>query len=201
VISLNYEYVAENHLTTFGPSWAIWPTENRKVYAKSLDGGQKLIPVIKPHGSIAVSFTNMLTTNLQGTNQISIYDCKYDDPAYGEYPPVVPPAFPDLVPPGHSGNHLANCKTDIGQAIRLALDACNLLVVCGVSAAEPDFAELSGYFHTLNSRQKCVYAGIRTPDYSDETSNMSRILKASGADYSFVDQNEVENIIDLAAAI
>ena len=57
----------------------------------------------------------------------------------------MPILLPDLVPPGHSELHLLDTVTDVVPAINQSIHECDALILCGLSAREPDTEEVSGY--------------------------------------------------------
>jgi len=76
------------------------------------------------------------------------------------YPRPTAPFLPDLVPPGHAGDHLWDMKSQAQPATRDALQRCDALIVCGLSAVEPDTAEISMYLQSLRPRTYTAHVDV-----------------------------------------
>jgi hypothetical protein len=89
------------------------------------------------------------------------------------------PAFPDLVPPGHSEIHLADCETDVRSAVEYAIANADALILSGLSARSPDTAEVEGYLKYLRDDTLVLHHGRN----GDEDNPAGQLLRKYSTNY------------------
>ena len=103
-------------------------------------------------------------------------------------PPTEYPTFPDIVPPGHAGDHLGNPQTDVIHAVSRVIGDCDAFILCGLSADPPDTEEIAGYLRHLKPGVPVFHID------RDQAKPAARLLKAATSRYFFVDPSELKNL-------
>ena len=176
-ISYNYDCCLENILAgCFSKERGSKPlvkvaTNNARQEIQNAKLGSVI--VVKPHGSIALQAPQACyrgETPWVNTNWL-FSGLRFDQNYSYEYPIRRFPLWPDLVPPGHMGPGYRNPKDDSFEAACDAVEACDCLVIYGISARPPDHAEFAKLFYRAMGKT------IIHVDPCEDT-NASRILKS-----------------------
>jgi hypothetical protein len=155
------------------------------------------IVLLKPHGSMmynpfggGISFGGTpWLDNIGGIKLAPVIACG----GRRRYPVLDACIFiPDLVPPGHSEEHLIDLKSDVFQAVRRCISECNALVVCGLQAGEPDTPEVGGYLAQVRNGIPALHVDI------DHDNPAGALLKKYGPSrYQTVAVPDVQRIPDI----
>jgi hypothetical protein len=150
--------------------------------------------LLKPHGSISydrlgramlIGFGN---TWLDPSAHITLRGLRAT-PRIGWPLDNMPILLPDLVPPGHSQLHLLDTVTDVVPAINQSIHECDALILCGLSAREPDTEEVERYLSNLKIGTPVVHVD------KNRNNPAGLLLKAvSGGSYSECEIDEVDAI-------
>jgi len=150
--------------------------------------------LLKPHGSISydrlgglilIGFGN---TWLDPSAHMTLR-CVHGTPLIGWPLDNMPILLPDLVPPGHSELHLLDTVTDVVPAINQSIRECDALILCGLSAREPDTEEVKRYLSNLEIGTPVVHVD------KNRNNPAGLLLKAvSRGSYSECEIDEVETI-------
>jgi hypothetical protein len=102
-----------------------------------------------------------------------------------KYPPDLCPQLPDLVPPGHSIDHLCDPASTVRHAAKNVLGRADLVICCGLRGEGPDTAEITDLLSAVRDGTPTVYVG------TDPGCNAATQLKnAAGLGYAFADARE-----------
>ena len=150
VISFNYDVNIERFLEQGLACRVIAPGDRCMEALTTADPFSVL--VLKPHGSIGLySAADLYLGGVKWLHFNIAWNCsafEFAQPVT-RFPLDRYPSLPDIVPPGHPGDHLANPQMDVTQAIKWVMERCDAFVLCGLSAARPDTDEVRSYLSSL----------------------------------------------------
>lgn len=192
VVSYNYEFLLERLLMQMNLAVLSNPQHHLLDWTWRL---QREVPVFKPHGSIFHKTLGLIAGSNLWLKKIRLQECCSNLFSRFE-PPAACPSYPDLVPPGHAKEHLANFETDVASAIECAIVDADFVVLCGLSAAAPDTDELDGYLSLLGGRRAAVHVGLRTSSINDEHNGAGRLLQRYASAYRFFSVGELPFVAD-----
>ncbi len=186
IISFNYDCIVENVIQLLGYVFDEPMLDYRYDNA---------ISIYKPHGSISHSSAMGFDLgNKKWLAESTISNCVSSPFVINNYPPSKYPTIPDLVPPGFAGSHLINPFLDFSKDLGDIISACESLILCGLSAAQPDTFEIKGYLANLEKNTPVIHVGL--PEDQDVRKNKaSELLKEYGA-YNFCDVKSKENGVE-----
>ena len=149
--------------------------------------------LLKPHGSLSYDRLGTMligcgNTWLDPSAHITLRGI-HGTPRFGWPLDNMPILLPDLVPPGHSELHRLETATDVVLAINQSIHECDALILCGLSAREPDTKEVRQYLSNLKTGTPVIHVD------KNRDNDAGRLLKAVSADsYSECEIDEVETI-------
>ncbi len=183
IVSFNYDCIIEKIIS--------YPLEEFKVYQPILDfwyskeslAMSRRVKLLKPHGSM--SHRSGTQFNLGSNKWLSEeIDLEYKHNIFVGYVPTFPireyPTIPDLVPPGHAGDHLFNPQFDFVSTISKEIANCDGLILCGLSASEPDKSEVEGYLQALRKNIPVIHVGLKNGEVDDEMNDAGILLRRYG---------------------
>lgn len=99
---------------------------------------------------------------------------------------------PGLVPPGHNEKHLIDMDTDVVPAIGQTIRECDAFILCGLSAGEPDTAEVEKYLSNLRSGTPTIHV-----DLCHDTPAADLLKRYSPSGYQTLDISRVKTLPDV----
>ncbi len=192
-VSYNYDFVLEHAISTHGASPLGCPVEGVVRFYNWLPLGGTL--VLKPHGSATFgNFSQFLP--LEDSANLWLEDVVFDRNAGNDWEttssphPLYFPTLPDLVPPGHSYQHLSNPMAETRLAAEMFAKGAQIVVVCGLSGRGPDEPEVSSLLGCLSPQCLRFHVGLDR----DRNSPDANGLRAVPDRYYFLHSNEVQNL-------
>ena len=185
-ISFNYDCILEMALHSFGyqtqlPAFrgsfgVVTPARSRRV--------------IKPHGSINYDFVlpSMIGGFSWRSNESRTLTFK-ENMLKGSFVEVTEtppkhPVMPDIVPPGHTLTDRLNPSFRLEQEIEYFLSTADLVILCGLSASEPDTVEIDSYLSQLRIGTPVFHIGLT----NDRDNPAGQLLDThSGYNRTFID--------------
>jgi hypothetical protein len=197
IVSFNYDSYVEVLLTAHG--YTPYPMADR-----CYDFIDKMpvdsFRVLHPHGSMSdfrpgvsglgpASFDD---TFEDGIIFLITHDVSDYFPSRFIYPYQYPcPDYPDLVPPGHSSDHLMAKWSDYPKTIGRLVSEADVIGCLGFSSVPPDDTEFAIYVRKVKQSAKAFSIGLR--DSSRELRSQQILSKAVGSSsQEFFDISEVE---------
>lgn len=102
------------------------------------------------------------------------------------------PAVPDLIPPGHAGDHMVNPSCTARIHAKAEIAKADLVVFCGLSGREPDTAEIVELIASIPSHTKVIHVGL---DADRSTPVGSMLLATCESRYCFVRADQLDDLI------
>ena len=103
------------------------------------------------------------------------------------------PEFPDLVPPGHYGEDKIAPISHSKSYSKSHINESALVVFCGLSADEPDTAEVKELVDAIDPTATVIQVGLDC----DRDNPLSRLLSSRGTRRHFLLPSELANSLDL----
>lgn len=180
-ISFNYDMILERVLSAMGIK-IVCPTSNDQLQLP-LERDCRLI--LKPHGSISF-FTDFgfYAPKSAPLRDFALYADRdgFATWATQDYRDARPSIF-DVVPPGHSGSqHITNPLFDIGRLCADAVAGADAILLCGLSAADPDTQEMDELLSNASKKSLAVHVGRE----GDSDNEAAKILRRHCGEYVFV---------------
>lgn len=183
-ISFNYDLVFERVILghrVIGASGAIpWISFVEEPPFAVDDHPADFFHLIKIHGSI----DHELTVGAYGFDGIGLCPWKIDfqvssDMIAGIHTrrAVVPdkfPLIPDLVPPGRQGDDICNPYSRVFDLSATAISRADLVIFCGLSAAEPDTEEVRALVAKAKPTALVVQVGLEA--YGDRQNPLAKLI-------------------------
>lgn len=198
IISFNYDCFLDSTLYIQGP-FGVIPAPNQLLYhpKRCMEIFQIRKPgdvmLLKPHGSMMYNPYGGLISIGQNPWIDQIEDCEWSDlrgPGRRQYPVSDQCLLvPDLVPPGHNEKHLIDLDTDVVPAINSSISECDVLILCGLRAAEPDKAEVDRYLSNLRYGTPILHVDINRDNPAGKI-----LKKYSPTGYKEIEVGEVATI-------
>jgi hypothetical protein len=205
VVSFNYDRVFEAaYMASASGGWTCCGILHKlcfESHAFAETAPANTVHLIKVHGGIDINFL---------TGQEKIVGPRatpwLDDPftlernvVFGNRPIYNPaldvmPLIPELVPPGHQGDHLCSpewAATDLAKAY---LAEGDLTIFCGLSAAEPDTQEVKDLVSMISPASFIIQVGRE--DLGDRGNRLAGILAAHNQTVQFVDAKQLNGVFD-----
>lgn len=198
-VTFNYDLFFDITMSIMGQ--LVWPViiEEKESLNKLLVNS---IPAIKVHGSfehmlprdgiIGGNITKPWLTSgiINQNNQIinqPLIRVPYGEIKYFERWPWLP----EIVPPGRPGDDLCHPQNIANIYAKQEITDCQILVVCGLSANEPDTSEVKDLLSTINKKTKILHIDL---DPENSAPTMSEILKNSGCEYIPIKSSELNKL-------
>lgn len=200
-VTFNYDLLFDVSLRMMGQY--VWP-----VIIEEKEALNKLpvnsIPAIKVHGSFEhmLPRDGMLGGNIRKpwltsgiinhknriNNQPLLRIQNYGDIKFFEEWPWLP----EIVPPGRPGDDLCHPHNIAGKYAKAEIDDCDVLIICGLSANEPDTTEIKELLSTINKQTKIIHIDL---DPENSAPNMCEILINSGCEYIPIKSSELNKLL------
>lgn len=196
-ISFNYDCTLEKSLSFVGCK--TWSTMHGCRHVLN-QAKPRHVPILKPHGSITFNHAPIF-----GFGNSEPWKANFTLDGIGieypvtpsEYPPKEFPSLPEIVPPGHAGLHRVLNSTDIVAGCRQAASQAKIIVLCGLSALEPDTQEFRDMFTNVSKRPLVFHVGLER----DRLGPAAGILRQVGrSNYNFVDATSLWSECDRVLA-
>ncbi|RYY73613.1 MAG: hypothetical protein EOO52_16495 [Gammaproteobacteria bacterium] len=103
------------------------------------------------------------------------------------------PEFPDIVPPGHLGDDKLNPQSVVLPLSKCHIKASCLVIICGLSAEEPDTDEVRGLVEEINLDAVVIHVGLE----SDRNNKLAKMLMDRGIESTFFLPDQLKKIGDI----
>lgn len=196
-VSYNYDCFLETAVSTLGAVRLGCPVERVVQFHDCLPERDTL--VLKPHGSATFgNFFQMLPR--EDSANLWLEDVAFERNGGNDWETVVRrqhdcfPTLPDLVPPGHSYEHLSNPMSETRLAAELFATLADFVVFCGLSGKGPDEPEVKAFMQKLSPNCIRFHIGLD----ADRSTPVAAGLGSASGRYYFV---HADDVLDLPQKI
>jgi len=92
------------------------------------------------------------------------------------------PEFPDIVPPGHYGADKIVPDSNVSVLCKDHISNSSLVIFCGLSAEEPDTAEVRDLIQQISSESRVIHVGLE----NDKSGVLAALLQQQKCNYQFM---------------
>lgn len=178
-ISFNYDLVLESALGALGFSF-FCPVSTADI---NIPTPPKARRVVKPHGSIAFHLGGF-KMRIVGRSHNVFQNCGFSNMMRVMIPPPKHTSIFEIVPPGHNVIDRIIPEFRLEDEVINHISNADLIILCGLSAREPDTKEIRGYLSHIKRKTSALHLGLPGDDKNDA----GQILrKFAGKNYKFMD--------------
>ena len=195
-ITFNYDRLLEHTLGTISRPWGgggqpAHFVEHSDEALQTMPA--HITPIVKVHGSIDHATGKHLTyvhgwtpnpwltmSRSYGVEVSGLYTERYD---MLRFPPI-----PDIVPPGHAGDHLCNPGSRVALLAQALIRDSDVILVCGLSGDGADEPEVTEMFGHIGPATRVAHIGLDRDRQTAVATCLRQKLTASR--FSFVDAHK-----------